>query len=479
MANLPRPENPQWIDDIFKIETTTPWVGGENGTANIQGKQFAERTAFLKKFADEVAEARGSETTLLERIEKRGVEPQNILSKFTFIAGGPVAASTENVDVTEGGLITVDGIAPAVGNLVFLKNQTDKKENGFWEVQTGAWNRFAGYTASDEDCFTYKFILVRQGETNAGRVFFLDADSYAIGTDPLDFKESIFSPRKLPGKVVIRDIEGETQESEDAAEASNTPEGWGCVTDGRSLLSVLGVDNIPDAIEALHVKTNPNGAPDFSGLQIGDYLDLPSLNDGTTTIAWNETYKNLRICIGGFNTYKSMGSTENTKNHIVFTFENCPITKEMSSTNDNTGGYPSSTVLKPYLEGGFLTGLVAALGHDYMYAVQRLISTKSGNTWLSAKIFPPTEFEVFGAQVYGDEFGSEASRKSSTPIQLPIYRDSYKHRIKRYNGSRQWWWLSTPYSASSSSFCDVIYFGDTHGTSASGTGGVAPAFCVA
>jgi hypothetical protein len=246
------------------------------------------------------------------------------------------------------------------------------------------------------------------------------------------------------------------------AGAVATPFGWGHVTDGRNLLEVLGAGTVADAVEALHRKINADGVPDFSGLQIGDYLDLPSLDDGTTVYTWNEAYKNLHVVISGFNTYKGMGSTENAKNHIVFTFENCPLTKRMNATGDNTGGYPASE-LKTYLEGGFLTGLAEALGHDYLYAVQRYISTKGSTAWLTAKIFLLTEIEVFGLQCFGDELNAGTSLRNHTPIQLPIYRDSYKHRIKRYNGSRQLWWLSTPYSGGSASLSPVMVMPTTTG----------------
>jgi hypothetical protein len=38
MANLSDIRNPGW-PDIFRVETTTPWVGGENGTVNMQASQ--------------------------------------------------------------------------------------------------------------------------------------------------------------------------------------------------------------------------------------------------------------------------------------------------------------------------------------------------------------------------------------------------------------------------------------------------------
>jgi hypothetical protein len=202
------------------------------------------------------------------------------------------------------------------------------------------------------------------------------------------------------GDVTVDPVSGEMSVTGGTGGVGSTssPGGWGTVADGRSLLTVPGVDNIPAAFEIIHQKTNADGVPDFSGLQIGDYFDLPSLNDGSQTITGSTDYQNLRIVIAGFNAYKHMGSTENDKNHIVWAFENCPGTKAMNASSDNTGGYPSSNVLKPYLEGGFLTGLIAALGHDYMYSVRRYISNKGSYTELNAKIFIPTEIEVYGMQ---------------------------------------------------------------------------------
>lgn len=204
----------QWPTGIRRVETTDPWVGGEDGTANIQAKQIGGALAYLKDFADEVQAARGAETSLSARIEKRGVDAQNILSKFAYIETVPVAASVEPIDVVKGGLLVIDGIKTKAGEVVFLKDQSDKKQNGFWEVQTGAWNRAAGYTAADTDCFTYKLITIDAGNTNKGRIYFLDDDSYKIGSDNLDFKEAAFSYEAHPGKALIRDRSGKVIDME-------------------------------------------------------------------------------------------------------------------------------------------------------------------------------------------------------------------------------------------------------------------------
>jgi hypothetical protein len=223
---------------------------------------------------------------------------------------------------------------------------------------------------------------------------------------------------------------------------------------------------------ALRTKINADGTPDFSGLRLADYLDLPSLNDGTTNLSWNAAYKNLRIHIAGFNIYKNAGDTENTKNHIVFQFRNCPTTHRMNASNDNTGGY-AATEMKTYLEGGFKSGLVAVLG-DYLYTVRRLLSTKGSWAWESDTVFLPTEREVWGSCVW-----AEKEYDGGLQAQYPIFQDSVIYKVKRYNGSRQWWWEASPYAASAAYFCFAHDHGGANYSHASAVGGCAPAFCVA
>lgn len=57
MANVK--ETPVWEPGVYQIETTDKVRGGEDGISNVQGKQLANRTAYLKQRADQVDEARG------------------------------------------------------------------------------------------------------------------------------------------------------------------------------------------------------------------------------------------------------------------------------------------------------------------------------------------------------------------------------------------------------------------------------------
>lgn len=404
----------------------------------------------------------------------------DILSRFTFLADLPVACSTANVDIATGGEMTIDGVSVSIGQLVFLKDQTDAKENGFYEVQSGAWNRYAGYTTSAPSAFKHKLVFVKAGTANKGKVFYLNGDFEQIGTDELNFTESNFSPFAIANKAVIRDKDGRfrakaPKDSEDVARKQEFDEATANTgsTEGRNLLTVLGVTTVAEAMEVLHERCNGEGVADFSGLMIGDYLDLPSLTVDGTTYTWNATYQNLRIVISGFNHYIHCGDTENTKNHILWTFKNVVLQRQMNSSDTNTGGYNASA-MKTYLDGVFALGLGSALGSsDYLYTITRAISKKGSTEWVRNTVFLPTEVEVFGVATYGDD-----QNAWNTNIQYPIYRDSSYYRCKKYNGSRAWWWEATPNASNSTDFCSVGNGGYGISLNASSSYGcIAPAFC--
>lgn len=57
MANLP--ESPTYEAGIYQLETTDEVIGGVNGVSNLQGKQLANRTAWLKDRVDTLLSAAG------------------------------------------------------------------------------------------------------------------------------------------------------------------------------------------------------------------------------------------------------------------------------------------------------------------------------------------------------------------------------------------------------------------------------------
>jgi hypothetical protein len=134
-----------------------------------------------------------------------------------------------------------------------------------------------------------------------------------------------------------------------------------------------------------------------------------------------------------------------------------------------------------------MNALKARIG-EVLYTISKLHSVKSSNTWANYTVFPPSELEVFGYPEWGDEgvylvsdtaTGSANRAGSTTNVQFPLFARSFKYRVKRYNGSRQTWWLQTPYSQSAANFCYVNSSGYPNNGGAGGVYGCAPAFCVA
>lgn len=400
----------------------------------------------------------------------------DILSRFEFLNDLPVACSTGNVDIQTGGEMSIDSVPCTIGQLVFLKNQSNPKENGFYEVQSGAWNRYTGYTSTNAGAFIHKLILITKGTSNKGKIFYINDDFSQIGSNELNFVESNLSPFARAYTRVVRDADGRIKaaapkETDDVIRKNeyNELSAHGDSCDGRNLLTVLGVSTVAAAMAELNRRCNGTGKPDFSGLMIGDYLDLPSLTVGGTTYTFNANYQNLRIVISGFNHYKGCGDIENDKNHILWTFRNVVLQRQMNDSNTNAGGYAAS-VMKTFLDGVFALGLGSALGSSkYLYTVKRAISTKGSVTWGSYTVFLPTEVEVFGVPAYGED-----QNVWNTNIQFPIYAGSSFYRCKKYNGSRTLWWEGTPNSANSTNFCNVNNNGNSNNNNASNSdGGVA------
>jgi hypothetical protein len=87
MANLA--ESATWESGIFQNEADTRWSPGPDGGSNRQAKQLANRTKYLKEFADEVQTARGKKEDLNKRLEQYDEYiPDNISALYAFEALG-------------------------------------------------------------------------------------------------------------------------------------------------------------------------------------------------------------------------------------------------------------------------------------------------------------------------------------------------------------------------------------------------------
>lgn len=98
-------------------------------------------------------------------------------------------ASTTNVAIATGGLLTIDGVTVAAGNRVLLKNQTTASENGIYVAGSGAWVRStdADNTPGSE-VVAGMAVWVNEGTTNADSRWVLTTnDSITLGSTALTF----------------------------------------------------------------------------------------------------------------------------------------------------------------------------------------------------------------------------------------------------------------------------------------------------
>ena len=177
-------------------------TSGYIATANndIVTKQVTDAiNTTITKFKNEFSD-------FVESIGSNFEYANNILSRYKISDTSIQAISTENVSLS--GLNMIDGVTLHAGYAVLLKDQTDKSENGIWEVQTGAWNRKTDCDSAE--FYRYKYFSSANGNKNKGKLFYCPSEltSYTSGTTNLVFKEADVSIKSLAHKMIMRDSAG-------------------------------------------------------------------------------------------------------------------------------------------------------------------------------------------------------------------------------------------------------------------------------
>jgi hypothetical protein len=146
--------------------------------------------------------------------------------------------------------------------------------------------------------------------------------------------------------------------------------------------------------------------------------------------------------------------------------------------------------MRSFLLNNFLPGLEAAgLPESVLYAPRRVV----GGDVLNDKLWLPTEREMVGPVGSDGNYINTSykerpySQSTETAANQTWFRffNSDDARYKYCSGLHglYWYWMSSPYTGSSSAFCLVGGMGNSAGgrginNTASTVGGCAPAFCV-
>lgn len=97
------------------------------------------------------------------------------------------AASTDNIDLATGGLLTLDNVTLQAGDRVLVKNQTLPAENGIYIVAAGAWLRSTDMDDAAE--FSSATVYVQQGQTQSDSGWTQTAEVVALGTDAVTWNQ--------------------------------------------------------------------------------------------------------------------------------------------------------------------------------------------------------------------------------------------------------------------------------------------------
>lgn len=97
-----------------------------------------------------------------------------------------VAATTGNIDLATGGLLTVDGVTLVAGDRVLVRAQNAPAENGIYVAAAGAWSRAADYNAAAE-VDPGDFVFVSGGTLYNNTGWVQENAVTTLGTDPISF----------------------------------------------------------------------------------------------------------------------------------------------------------------------------------------------------------------------------------------------------------------------------------------------------
>lgn len=162
----------------------------------------------------------------------------------------------------------------------------------------------------------------------------------------------------------------------------------------------------------------------------------------------------------------------------------------MNTTNTSSGGWQSSIMRQQVLDSdassatsGSSNSFLAALPSDLQAVLKQCTkytnnagnsSAQSAVTATQDWVFLLSEYEVQGSITYANTYEQNYQQQ----YQYYANGNSKVKYKQSATGTPAWWWNRSPHASSSSIFCRVNPGGSASVDNASGSGGLAPGFCV-
>lgn len=151
----------------------------------------------------------------------------------------------------------------------------------------------------------------------------------------------------------------------------------------------------------------------------------------------------------------------------------------MNDANSNAGGWKSSKMRTSTMV--TMKGYLPAAWQTAIKPVNKLSGVgdgaSSGTEVVSDNCFLLAEGEIFGSE-YGYGGSGYSFDDECAKVTQYAYYKAGNSRIKKRNGSADFWWERSPSSGNGNSFCVVNRDGNAGNNSADYTNGVAFGFCV-
>lgn len=203
--------------------------------------------------------------------------------------------------------------------------------------------------------------------------------------------------------------------------------------------------------------------------KLGKAQDYWKVGD-TKTVAVNGV--NYQFQIIGFD-HDNLTTKDGTRTKAGITFQmvDClNTTYSMNGSNTNSGSWNGST-MRTSTMATLLNQLPAAL-KNVLKSVNKLSGTGGGSTsgtqTTHDKLFLLSEVEIFGTTTYS--VPGEGTQYA--------YYKAGNSKVKKVNGSADYWWERSPDSGTATTFCYVSYNGTAGHNNASSSRGVSFGFCV-